>query len=110
MKTYIDKDRAIDAICREGCNLERNGTLVVSMCEAKQFAVDTIEEVETEDVIKVVRCRDCIHRPVEVNDWYSAAPPDDNDETCPCLCEEDPYYSWIPGDNFYCAYGERKAE
>lgn len=59
-----------------------------------------------ENIVEVVRCRDCKYRPVGVNNRYVHAP-EDNMDICPWLCE-DCFYSEIPPDDFYCAYGERK--
>ena len=64
-----------------------------------------------ENIVEVVRCRDCKYRPVGVNNRYVHAPEDKDgnkySDICPWLCE-DCYYSEIPPDDFYCAYGERK--
>ena len=66
-------------------------------------------KIPAADVVEVVRCKDCIHRPfstepgktsgfaVEAPDW-----------TCPCYNPGDGYYSWVPDDDFFCADGERK--
>ena len=74
------------------------------------------------DVISVVRCKDCKHRPrlVQTNDpdydpdWGGPTEnglalvfPDDFDNPCPCK-GADRWDSWIPNDDFYCASGERK--
>ena len=64
-----------------------------------------------ENIVEVVRCRDCKYRPVGVNNRYVHAPEDKDgnkySDICPWLCE-DCFYSEIPPDDFYCAYGERK--
>ena len=62
------------------------------------------------DMVRVVRCMYCKHRPIdhreEYNDMtgFSLEFPDN---CCPCQCE-DCYYSWYPDDNWYCANGDRK--
>ena len=59
---------------------------------------------------EVVHCCDCKYRPLGVNNRYVYAPEDKDGkymDKCPWLCE-DCFYSEIPPDNFYCAYGERK--
>lgn len=65
------------------------------------------------DVVEVVRCKDCKHRPIstiEGEDYgFSLEPPDD-DWRCPCLNGDDGWYSWMPEDDFYCADGERRTE
>ena len=59
------------------------------------------------DAVPVVRCKDCIHRPVGDPCEHNVQPPKENDYRCPCLCEDD-WYSWIPDDDWFCANGERK--
>lgn len=39
----ISRQAAIDAICKEGTRLERNGT--VAMCEIKQWCIDLLERL-----------------------------------------------------------------
>ena len=68
--------------------------------------------VYTSDMVNVVRCRDCKHRPTDNRDR-------DNDMTgfaiqfpdgkCPCQCE-DGWYNWYPGDDWFCANGERRED
>lgn len=64
---------------------------------------------------ELVMCKDCKHRPKideeDVENYtasgFSLEFPDDFE--CPCRCE-DPYYSWMPKDDWYCGNGERKEE
>ena len=68
--------------------------------------------------LMIVRCKDCKHRPRRgENKWANVCAPrvmaseyeqhlTVEDETCPFLCD-DPFYSEIPPDDFFCAYGER---
>lgn len=69
------------------------------------------------EVTPLIRCKDCKHRPRRANKWVNVygpkVPASDyaqhvmvEDETCPFLCD-DPFYSEIPPDDFFCAYGER---
>ena len=63
---------------------------------------------------EIIRCKDCMHRPV-VNNNYS------NDERgcgfdiefpdykCPCQCE-DGFYNRLPDDNWFCGNAERRTE
>ena len=69
-------------------------------------------EVEPEDVpdlVAVVRCKDCKHRPEEpeggANTGFDYIFPDN---VCPCKCDGDEWYSWRPSDNWFCPKGERK--
>ena len=48
----------------------------------------------TEDVVKVVRCKECTH-------W------DGKDGQCPVQSTGDPFYDYKPADNWFCGDGER---
>ena len=61
---------------------------------------------------ELVTCKNCKHRPV--NDSGSIEPPYDVenrrlDETCPCINKADWGYSYVPEDDFFCAYVEKKS-
>lgn len=72
---------------------------------------DDLRQMPTIDAVPIVRCQDCKHRPMKRNpngddygfNLYSPTV----DEICPCIVGDN-WYSWMPKDNFYCAYGERK--
>lgn len=76
---------------------------------------DEHEELAMEYVRELVRCKDCKHRPTPDEKGRGIAPGADDcydfgvDRTCPWLCD-DGYYSRIPPDDFFCAYGEVKDE
>ena len=58
------------------------------------FEKEPIKSMNTKvDMVEVVRCKDCKHN-------YKSE--------CPCFCTGDPYYSWVPDDNWFCADGERQ--
>ncbi len=63
-----------------------------------------------EDVQPVVRCKDCVYRPYyEPSDSKSVSDlvfPDYRFNPCPCRVE-DIWYSWMPDDDWFCAYGKR---
>ena len=63
-----------------------------------------IEAIPAADVVEVVRCKDCIHRPSGTGVNHDVKFPDDE---CPCKCP-DTWYSWMPPDDWYCASGKRK--
>lgn len=73
---------------------------------------DDIDAEPTADVEKVVRCKDCMHRPYKIPAKYDSSgkcikyayitSPDD---MCPYVCE-DPWYNLVPEDNFFCGFGE----
>lgn len=50
--------------------------------------VKMLEEQET-----VVRCKDCVNS---------------GTSRCPCHYSGDPYIDWNPGDDWFCADGERR--
>ena len=65
------------------------------------------------ELVEIVRCKNCIHRPIKANSHlHDINPPLDSrgwdDYTCPCLNEDDYWYSWCPPDDWYCADGEEK--
>ena len=74
---------------------------------------DVINKTPTADVVEVVRCKDCKHKPNGYTDddvlRYPNFPHEENNP-CPCQVYEDKWYSWIPNDDFYCSEGERKDE
>ncbi len=60
---------------------------------------------------ELVCCKDCKHRPRQlVNDEHEGFNLEFPDEKCPCQCEDDPWYNWMPKDYWYCGNGERKEE
>lgn len=64
-----------------------------------------IQNSPTVDAVPVVRCKDCVHCPTKVE--QDVRFPDD---VCPCQCEDDYYYSWIPQPNWFCPNGEKVTE
>ena len=57
----------------------------------------------------MVRCKDCVHRPsTEGRTYYTGFDLRFPDNGCPCQCEPDGFYSWMPDDDWFCANGERK--
>lgn len=79
-------------------------------CMVKNDQADPCPLIE----IDIVRCGECKHRPIkeDINNadyGFNLIGPNDGDELCPCLVE-DGWYSWMPQDNFFCAYGERRTD
>ena len=64
------------------------------------------EWLGTLPTIDVVKCKDCKHKPSGTGVNHDVEFPDD---ICPCQCE-DFWYSWIPKDDFFCAFGERRED
>ena len=64
-------------------------------------------------LIEIVRCGECKHKPIkhdpEGDDFgFNLVSPNGYDNLCPCLNTDDGFYSYMPDDNFFCAYGERR--
>ena len=76
------------------------------------FKTAFFEEIDDAPTIDpVVRCKDCKHRPIDTgghNYGQDLFFPDENN-VCPCQCD-DQWYSWMPGDDWFCANGERREE
>lgn len=58
------------------------------------------------DIVPVVRCKECKHRPKGTGVNHDLVFPDG---VCPCQVE-DFWYSWKPDDDWFCKDGERKEE
>lgn len=78
--------------------------------------ISDVMDVPAADVVEVVRCRDCKHRPVVTDEshpyGFGLACPKEGayqDVTCPYLCD-DGYYNRMPADDWYCAEGKRRAD
>ena len=52
----------------------------------------------------LVFCENCVHRGTTTEGVFGIRWPD---EICPFNCD-DPFYSWLPDDDFFCAYGKEK--
>lgn len=70
--------------------------------------VETLEEAPTIDAVPVCRCKDCKHRPTKLEKYDDGFDLTFPDEVCPCYCDDDPFYSWYPKDDWFCPNGERK--
>ena len=55
---------------------------------------------------ELVRCKDCKHRGKKIEYGFVAYA---YESVCP-LCCDDPYYSILKDDDFFCAYGERRSD
>ena len=64
-----------------------------------------LAELNTNDIKQVVRCKDCKHRPKLYDN--NRVRYGETSELCPCVCD-DSWYSWMPDDDWFCAYGERR--
>jgi len=68
----------------------------------------------SKELVEIVRCKNCIHRPIKGEDTHDIDPPKNSsgyvDYTCPCLNEDDYWYSWYPSDEWFCANGKAKGD
>ena len=67
---------------------------------------DEIDAMPSADVVEVVRCKDCKHRPYLDEDGFI----EPENSICPCINEDDDDYSWLPEDDWFCADGERRED
>ena len=88
MVEYIDKEKAV---------------ALVEAATGKAVAMVALLRMAPEDVVPVVRCKDCKHRPTGTDRDDLKFP----DDKCPCQCE-DFWYSWKSADDWFCGNGERK--
>lgn len=56
---------------------------------------------------EIVRCKECKHRPTEIEEDGETYIEFPEDSRCPCHCE-DHYYNWMPADDWFCGNGERR--
>lgn len=106
MKEYIEREAAIAYIKENQCK----GCSDIGLCGkcAVLAAMKLFESIPAADVVEVVRCGDCKHRPEKpekYDDGFDLAFPD---EVCPCYCDGDPFYSRYPEDDWFCPNGESK--
>lgn len=108
MKTYLDMD-GILRHCRRCFEEEYDEFYLVSAVPE-----EVIRSLSAADVVEVVYCHDCVHRPEAAPGVMSGvgveAPRDEegwSDDTCPYLCA-DPLYNIMPHDEWFCHHGERK--
>ena len=82
------------------------------VAEAYDMAIEALEQPERKnaksDIVEVVRCKDCKHRPKRLEEGkgegFNLEFPD---YKCPCQCD-DGWYNWMPDDNWFCGDAERK--
>lgn len=128
MSDLISRENAIDAICKvwcyttydmcphddgycKGCDeIEAIDALPSADAVSREDTVTLNSPISIQaEMVPVVRCKDCKHRPHLENEngsdyGFNVI----GDETCPCVNNDDGWYSWMPKDNFYCGFGERK--
>jgi len=102
MGKYISEDILLEDLWDSKCESD-------ILRRVRQAIVDEIIGIEG---IDIVFCKECKHRPIKEeadgDDYgFNLIEPTEDDELCPCLVS-DGFFSWMPPDNFFCGYGERK--
>ena len=93
MTEHIDRQAALEAITKSYGDIAE--------------AEDNVRALPTADVIEVVRCKDCKHRPVEKGEYWRLEFPD---EVCPCQEIDADWYGRKPADDWFCANGKRNGD
>lgn len=86
-----------------------NGYGDAKVAETIKEAIDAVEQMPTIDAVPVVRCKECIHRPIDTGGHNYGRDLEFPDGVCPCRCG-DPWYSWMPKYNWFCSDGRRSEE
>ena len=108
MSRYIDADALHDALKAKQKWVVRCGDK-----HNEGYTYDQVHfTIDDAPSIDIVRCKECKHRPVKEdangeNYGFNLIKPNNGDERCPCIVD-DGWYSWMPKDDFFCGYGERK--
>jgi hypothetical protein len=93
----LDREE-IDAHARESFYIDKE------TCETKVELLAPYQNMG-----ELVRCKDCKHRPKIDGEYENGFDLEFPTSRCPCQCD-DGYYSWMPGDYWYCPNGKRKEE
>lgn len=95
---------------------EVGNVISINIYDKKDNWLDNIE-IYRKDIIEmdIVRCGECKHKPIkhdpEGDDFgFNLVSPNGYDNLCPCLNTDDGFYSYMPEDNFFCAFGERRSD
>ena len=108
MQDLISRQAAIDALCKNGLEKERSGQLVMAMCEAKQWAIDTVEQLPPAQP-KIIYCKDCKYWiPYDwmfSEIWQSKNIADYPEDEIGCTCCDMSMKA-----NDFCSRGERRTE
>lgn len=102
-KKYINALRK----CAKEHEKDFTGTGCIRASDLCNDTAVLLESLEKEE--EAIRCNDCKHRPkviegyVEIDGFSLEFP----DFECPCRCD-DPYYNWMPRDDWHCGNGEKK--
>lgn len=99
-ETDQDRKEAVELIKSQQAEIER-----LKEQGKRKFLVK--ENGEITPIPNIVLCKKCKHRPAEPeggadhgSDYIFP------DSVCPCQCDGDPWYSWMPPDDWFCPKGE----
>ena len=94
MARYIDREKLLELI-NEDCKYKNPTNEYTRGCnDVCDWAIKTIKNIPTADVVKVVRCKECIHR-------------DPEDKKCDCSFQARGGIFPMEDDDF-CSYGKRR--
>ena len=74
--------------------------------EAKEFDEIFIGVIRKQP--ELIRCKDCKHRPTIDGEYENGFDVIFPDMRCPCQCD-DGWYNWMPKDDWFCNFGEKKS-
>lgn len=113
MRRYINSADALNTLKHLAYEtaLNQHDPYVADVFEdiAKNRLETWVDLIPTADVLEVVRCKDCKHKPKHPPGYDYGHYLEFPDDICPCQCD-DPWHSMKPEDNFFCAKGERNNE
>lgn len=100
MSDYIKREDAIRQIVKTSAQNELDILAIGTV-------IYILSEMDSADVVEVVRCKDCKHRPIDTQEEGNGFDYEFPEEYgCPGYCD-DGYYAQRFKDDFYCAWGER---
>ena len=104
MAEYIDKEAAISLIKQYGHDAIDGGRYSLDTVDDCIELANRIKALSTEDVVPVVRCKDCKYStlPSELTQRYGVP------GTLTCHNRYSPCNRRNVGGNDFCSYGERK--
>ena len=109
VEQLTDKAKGMAKIAESSCG--QAGDYYSGIKTGFTNAAIVADSFPTIDAVPVVRCKDCKHRPIDTggHNYGQELFFPDEDVVCPCQCG-DQWYSWMPGDDWFCANGERKTD
>lgn len=114
VKDTIYRQDAIDAVISlcDDCDSGHCGSCRVNF-EGVKDARKVLKELPSAQS-EIVRCKDCIHRPIandtyNFDDWNCGFDIEFPDYRCPCRCDDE-YYNRIPDDDWFCGNAERRID